>query len=168
LLALTSLLSCHGGSPEQHEVCPRTVAAFDLRVSALSGPLPEDTRIDVSYGGALTESYVMNGDNADNQIVCCAVGEIDGVKQMPGRCGATLDAGQGQLAQLDAGAPLEIRCSVWSNGAAKVTIKGGAFTPFERTLIADEDERYPECAALRTVGASLVLGDSDAGAVFPF
>ncbi len=164
LTALIASSGCRGESTNHGEVCPRTVAAFDVRVSALSGSLPADTRIDVTFGGSVTESYEMGSYSAENQVLCCVVGDGDGVQLSPASCGVPIDASPVVAANADAGLPVEIRCSVWSNGAAKIIVSGGSFNPIERTLIAEEDERYPDCTALRTVGASLILGDSDAGA----
>lgn len=165
LLSPLFVVACLGSGEGSSEVCPRTAAAFELRLSATSGELPRDTELRVTFGGATTESYSLRGGNDGNQVVCCVPGDGEGVSLAPATCGAPRESDASAVVTAPGVAAESIRCQLWTNGAAEVLAEGGEYLPIERTLVAREDVRHPECAAWETQQIELRFGlEDDAGA----
>ncbi len=163
-LAAASILGCHDPGNEDDPVCPRTAAAFDVHLTAADGELPPGTRISVTYGGASTEHYTVGEvPNANHSSVCCVPGDGDGLSLAPATCGQPL--GDASLRAADAD---EVRCLIWSNGAADVLVEARGYPLIAETLAAKEDERYPECGAWDTILVPLELTRGDAGHVKEF
>jgi hypothetical protein len=130
------------------------VPAFRLEVRRTNGEaLPGDTTIQVIFDGSGQETFSLAAPTAALQVTFCGV--------VPE--GAEPDAGA-----VDAGTPLdggagvrELRCDLWTNGAAKVTIKGSGLGTETRDLEAITSE-----CGVKTTASEIDLAPptADAGA----
>lgn len=112
-------------------------AAFELTVHSLFGPLPDDTKLEVTYGGG-TEPFQLGADNPEDVLQCKASPSADAS---------------------DAGVPVDsLTCKVWTQSAAKVTVEATGFPELQRDL---EAKRNGKCFV--TVAVDLALGETDAG-----
>ena len=118
LLALSAALLSAGCSPghgSDDPPCPGPKPAFRLEVRRTNGEdLPADTSVRVAFDGSGEETFSLTKPTASLQVTFCGV--------LPE--GSDPDGGL-----IDAGTPLEggvgiraIRCDLWTNGAAKVTV----------------------------------------------
>lgn len=127
---------CSDGNGDDPEDC-KLVAAFDLTVRAVPGPLPQDTTLEVQYGGGTETFRVDQGVQAQEVVLC------DDTKK---------DASAG-----DGGVP-QVHCKLWTQGAAKVTVTATGYSPVEEAL---EAKAKGKC--IQTVPIEILLGDPDGG-----
>jgi hypothetical protein len=134
--------------------------------------LPRSLGVEVEFGGATNESYSFHGGNEGNDVLCCVPANEPLSSLHPQTCGRSLSELNAPDAALDAASPsptvleppTELRCQIWTNGAADLTITARDTPELRRTLVADLDERYPQCSVWDTTSVKLVLGADDAGA----
>jgi hypothetical protein len=165
------LLACDPGSDAPEDVCPRARPAFELTIKSHEGTLPRNLGVEVEFGGATSERYSFQRGNEGNDVLCCVPGNEPLSSLHPQTCGRALSESMLADAALDAAPtapaplhpPTELRCQIWTNGAADLTITAGETPELRRTLVADLDERYPRCAVWDTTAVKLVLGATDAG-----
>jgi hypothetical protein len=174
--------ACRGAESEPDDlVCPRAAAAFDVKLTAAGGELPMDTQLEVTVEGATVESFSLHEGNQSHQVVCCVAGESAGLSLSPATCAeplpqitvvdASLVEDRDQVpfgtggAEAGARGVDTIHCRIWSNGAAHVLVHASGYPEVVETLVAQEDDRFPDCAAWRTVQIALRLQHADA-AVF--
>ncbi len=113
--------------------------AFELTVRAASGPVPDDMRLKIKYGGG-TEEYAVSDTTQTQEVMFC---------QRRGSDGGVPEAG------VPAG---EVFCKLWTQGAADLTVESSKYPKLERTLQADADG---EC--ILTVEELVVLSLPEAG-----
>lgn len=166
-------LCCDPTGDPPDEVCPRARPAFELTIASLEGPLPRSLEVEVEFGGAAIESYSFQRGNVGNDVLCCVPGNAQASSLHPQTCGRALSELMKPDAALDAAPPLatpsldlptRVHCQLWTNGAAELTITARDTPELRRTLVADQDERYPQCSVWDTTSVKLVLGADDAGA----
>jgi hypothetical protein len=152
-------------------VCPRARAAFSLELDMPGRALPKGLVIEVGFGGAESESYSLLKGNGMNDVLCCST--ENAVSLQPQSCGRPLVAADGAAAEADAAiAPTQpahvgggnLRCEVWTNGAAELKVTAYGYEPIDRVLVAEKDETYMECSVWQTVPVALTLELGDAGA----
>ncbi len=162
-MASLGAVSCREPDNSDTEVCPRAEAAFDLRVTAVGGSVPVGTRISVTYGGATTEHYVVGEGHSSNQAsLCCVDDSGEGLSLHPAHCGESL--ADASVPNSPLSSPTQVRCLIWSNGAADVIVEARGYPLVAQTLAAEEDESYPECGAWDTALTRVELSRLDAGA----
>lgn len=137
LLRSAAALACAGfltacGSEEEPKEC-KARAAFDLEVRAASGALPSDTSVLVEYGGG-QEEYRLDDPVHQQEDVLCTTEPAD------------------------AGAVMTLRCALWTQGAATVTVRASGYPELQEELEAQADGK-----CIETVPVVLTLGDVDAG-----
>jgi hypothetical protein len=116
-----------------------------LTVSSTVGVLPENTSVEVSYGG-VAESYSLDQSGETHNALFCAYGNNDA---RPSR-GAGGEGGAGPLPT----GPTTLVCELYTLAAVAITVSGGDFEPVELSLAPDSDD----CGAI-TVEAEIVLGE---------
>jgi hypothetical protein len=121
-----------GADPKQCSVVP----AYELTLTAVSGPLPPDTRLTVQYGGG-TETYRVDTGDQDQKVVLCKTDVPDG-----GDAGPVVT---------------EVRCELWTQGSTLVTVEATGFDTVEKSLKPDKDG---DC--FNTLPVEITLGDQDA------
>jgi hypothetical protein len=129
--------------------------SFRLEIAAPHEPLPEDTAVRIAHGAGC-EQYTLG--QSGTAALPCVAGDPAGVLFCaPLPTAAPNDAaGEGgasdQTAQVSA-----LRCEVWSDGAATLTVTSKGYVPVERQLQADVDD----CGA-KTVNVAVELELLDA------
>lgn len=129
-------LACSNGDGDDPKDC-KLVAAFELTVRAVPGPLPADTTLEVQYGGG-TETFRLDQGVQTQEVVLCDE--------------TAKDAGAAD------GGVAEVHCRLWTQGAAKVTVTASGYPTVEETL---EAKAQGKC--IQTVPVEIVLGDADGG-----
>ena len=139
LSALTlALLNVSCSSDDGRKECTLR-PAFELTVRAASGPVPDDMRLKVKYGGG-TEEYSVSDTTQTQEVVFCQRRDPDG--GVP-----------------EAGLPVgEVFCKLWTQGAADLTVESSKYPKLERTLEAKADG---DC--ILTVEEVVVLSLPEAG-----
>lgn len=169
LLALAAVCACQQHAPKADPVCPRARAAFELEVSTDSATLPESLVVRVGFGGAESEAYSPKLGNRHNTVLCCSSNANASLRPMT--CGQDLsaeDAGEASNPVPTMSEPKDasdVRCQVWSNGAAELTVSARGFAPVHRTLAAEPDSELPQCSVWHTVAVPLILRHGDAGVI---
>jgi hypothetical protein len=107
------LLSAGCSSSDPGPNCPAAGPTFRVTLTAMPGPLPPDTRLEVKYGA--------------------------GVEQYPGNAGKSVFC-HDVPGDPDAGARDAISCDLWTSGAADVTVTATGYATIERTLMAVRDD----------------------------
>ena len=127
-------------------------AAFDLSVRTATGPLPEDTEIEVEYGGTLSETYRLSDPvHAGETVLCQATGPDAGTVDADTEAGS--DAGS------DAGPTevLALRCALWTSGLVTISVRASGYPDLKRELTPTAEHK-----CIQTVPVELVLGATDA------
>lgn len=118
------LLAC-SPSNDPPLTCPGPRPAFQLKVQTFDGrPLPPQTRLVVEYGGSGEESFQLGAPNGSPQVVFCQPSQ-------QGAAGASGAAGAGGASPL-----AELRCDLWTDGAANVIVEAEGFATFRQTFPA--------------------------------
>jgi hypothetical protein len=151
--ALTLLAACSSSSPPT-SCARRPVPAFRLEVTAGEGNLPEGTRVDVTYGGRQTGTYVLGQAGSANEDVCCRPGAHASLPLPHVSCGG--DAGPVG----SAGSPGAILCELWTDGVAEIRIHATGFPTLDKILPAKVTD--PTCG-VDTVDVQLTLTRGDGG-----
>ena len=150
LSALSLLLNCRNGDDDDGtDACPGTPSpAFTVSITAVSGPLPQDTSVHLAYGGG-SEEYFLAGNGGHPSVMFCNPEQ-----------GSAGWGGEGGAAPGAAGAPqgtplptTRLVCEVWVEGAATIRVSGGDYPELEAELQGESNECGPE-----TVEEELVLG----------
>jgi hypothetical protein len=104
--------------------CSGLEPAFALLIVAEDGPLPDDLRLSVTYGGGI-EEFVLADTERTGEVVFCAPSDRDGgAPSMPDAEAEALEA---------------LRCELWTDGAATIDVQGGDYPPLEHELEAEAD-----------------------------
>jgi hypothetical protein len=160
---------CDSKKPPPVMMCPDPVPAFRVRLTSGS-TLPPGAKLEVVFGGAQSEQYVLGEAHSSNETVCCT--SLAAGAPVPSSIPCDGAAGTPQVADasqvLDAGATAVteyalITCELWTNGAAKVTVEAEGYQVSTETLVAEADEELEYCNAFRTVYVDLSLLRPDAG-----
>lgn len=110
-VAASLLAACSSSDPGP--TCRPNGPTFRVMLTAVPGPLPPDTRIEVKYGA--------------------------GVERYPGNAGKSIFC-HDVSSDPDAGVREGISCDLWTSGAADVSVTASGYLPVERTLVAERDE----------------------------
>ncbi len=122
-----------------------------LVLTAESGPLPEDTRINVRYGGNRDGEPYALGDTRTPQAVFCKEISTPPAEEAPseGGAGSTLEQHPGVWT---------LRCRLFTQGPARLDVEAEGYASIEdESLSFDDDER---CEVVKTVELKRLL---DAG-----
>jgi hypothetical protein len=130
--------------PSDGATCDRRPKpSFALQLESYGKALPPDTELLVTFGAG-EERWKLAAPPQRPRVVFCTVGNVaEGGVDAAEDSGD--DAGQGEVRAL--------RCELWTDGAASVTISGGSFEALERALVAERDDCGP-----RTVPVTLQFG----------
>ncbi len=146
-----SALACSNDDPMNQAACPKPLPAFSVKITAMDGALPADTKVSVHYGAA-DEEYTLGEEGVAHDSVFC--------KELTTRAG---DAGAEAGADAGtSGAPLSLQCDLWTQGSAEIKVTGGDYPPLEEQLEA-ELNGPPECGTVKTVEYDIELTPGDAG-----
>ena len=122
-----------GCGPDQRPEGPCDGPSFNLVVGTETGPLPEDTRINVRYGGNQDgEPYVL-GERRTPQAVFCAEDTSEGgasaSEEQHGAAGAGAGAG---AAPVHGHEPVQrLRCRLYTQGPARLDVTATGYVPIE-------------------------------------
>jgi hypothetical protein len=176
LAAATALLGCGpGASPQRCE----GKADFVVSLTSPTDTFPNDTQIEVTFGGGSTEAYRLTGVN-DPEVLFCEINSAPGPGGNEGGAGGTASSMQdiaggagaggtpstggwghgGAPASMTGGASgasdgraiHSITCEVWSGGPATITIRAASWRT-TRELQADSEH----C----TSSEDIVLGEPE-------
>jgi hypothetical protein len=112
----------------ENSPCPGPQPAFRLEVRRASGEaLPGDTSVEVIFDGSGQETFSLAAPAASLQVTFCGVVPA-GAEPDAG----AIDAGDSN----DTAGVRSIRCDLWTNGAAKVTVKASGLRTESRELEA--------------------------------
>lgn len=115
LLAAIFVPACSDES-EPGPVCSdANLPAFRVRITCEDGALPDDVRIEVTYGAG-NEVYELDDDTRANKAVFC--------KPEPA----------------DAAAPEAVVCDLWTSGAATLKVTAEGYETIDEMLSAERDE----------------------------
>lgn len=147
------------GCADDHEVpepCGAPTPAFRFEATTLHAPLPDNLTLQVTFGGAQSETYELGSSRVGEVACCVTVAQIsDAPAHIP--CGATMDAG--------VVAPNAIVCDLWTNGAVDLTVSVRDEVLITQTLHAKLLDQKSDCGQFETLPAHWVLGEADAGVV---
>lgn len=135
LLAAIFVPACSDDS-EPGPICDdASLPAFRVRVTCEDGALPDDLRIEVTYGAG-HEIYELDDDTRANKAVFC------------------------RAQSGDAGAPKMVLCDLWTSGAAGLKVTAEGYETIDEMLSAERDE----CGIVMTeVERTLEREKSDGG-----
>ncbi|MCA9630351.1 MAG: hypothetical protein KC766_21925 [Myxococcales bacterium] len=114
LLALVALAGCSADKDPPSNECPGPQATFDVRIFAMDGPLPDDTRVDVMFSSG-EEVYRLDQPEAPLEAVRCS-------------------------RELEADLPVALECALWTNGPASVTVTATGYADLQQELVHEHDE----------------------------
>ena len=119
------LAGCGSESSPPASTCPGPRPAFSLTVVARTGaPLPWQTRVKVKSGGG-EETYDASAPTSSPQFVFCKPLDANG---------AAIDADAGDSVMLGS-----IACTLWTDGAADVTVDATGFVTAHQMFEAKDD-----------------------------
>jgi hypothetical protein len=131
--------------------CEPSGPAFHLQLRAEGDDLPPDFSVTARYQGNLEETFSVRG-RSHNEDLCCQLGSWSETGPVP----ETVCAGRPS----DAGAGNALNCTLWSNGAATISLSAHGYEELTEDLVATFDE---ECEIVLTSDVRLVLERHDAG-----
>ncbi len=156
-LFLALLLSSCKDDPPQPTNC--SGPDFDVVISAVEGPLPLDTNILLEYAGGPDEEYMLS-DSMDHRVLFCVPSDREGNPPdgtgghagngVAGLAGIGGAGGEGPEGDVEA-----VRCTLWTDGPARLTIE----TSIYATEIVQLSAKKGKC----TVTRDIVLGLADGG-----
>jgi len=117
---------------------------YSLRVTLATGdPLPEDTTVQVTYGGDNEETFALANPNETHQVLFCSA------------TGSALGGGAGAGGEGGAGpdGPTELTCELWIEGGVAIEVQSAEFGSLQVSLAPESDD----CGPL-TVEEEIVLG----------
>ncbi len=129
--------------------------SFNLVVSAVDGPLPADTRINVRYGSNQEGEPYALGQDSRKQAVFCEEDTVQGggpseLRETGDQAGGA--GGAGPAAPHEEGASADVwalRCRLYTQGPARIDITATGYETIEdRALSLDEDERCDVAAPI--------------------
>lgn len=134
--------------------------SFNLIVRAQQGPLPEDTRINVRYGGNQEGEPYELGKPRAAQAVSCKEDLTEGGASSTDPQGAAGDAGGSAVDTLVDGAEgvAALRCSLYTQGPARLDVTATGYEPIEDQALSFD--RKARCEVLVEVKLKALL---DAG-----
>ena len=140
-------LACSSSSPPHP--CPNEQPpAFSITVRAADGPLPDDTRIVMAYGGG-SEEYALGTNHSAPSVMFCTPELVP-----QGSSGAHAGGGSGTPTPSESVDHLV--CDLWIEGAATIWVQGGDYAKLEVELSGEANECGPQ-----TVFEELVLGEDE-------
>lgn len=114
-LHTSGLVACSSESATEREPCPKSAApSFRVEITAEEGALPEDVRVEVTYGAGY-ELYALDDSSRAGKSVLCETTE-------------------------DASGVEAISCELWTSGAASLKVSATGYEPIDETLSAERDE----------------------------
>jgi hypothetical protein len=137
---------------------------FDVVITALDAPLPADTLVSVEYGGGEMEEYSPT-EQPECHVLFCSPSDREGNPVgHGGQCSSGFDGLGGAGGETSGGAGgkasgglLEgLRCKLWTDGPATVTVRTSMYPIKPVPLSA----KTGKC----TVSAEIELGPDDGGA----
>jgi hypothetical protein len=148
-ITLCAIASCGKDSHDDPGACSSSPKpAFYLVVRAVDlRPLPSDTTISVHFGSG-SEDFALDNPSASPKSVFCGI-------VAPG---ADVDAG-GVDAGPDSGPAQQIACSLWTDGAADVTVVAKGLATQEQSFEA----KIGDCDHIVTTSALIELTPPDGG-----
>lgn len=150
LSAFALLQNCAAGDDDDGTAaCPGTPSpAFAVSITAVEGPLPQDTSVRLAYGGG-SEEYLLTGNGGQPSVMFC--NRERGSAGLGGEGGAALGAAGATQGAVQP--TTRLVCEVWVEGAATIWVSGGDYPELEAELEGESNECGPE-----TVEEDLVLG----------
>jgi hypothetical protein len=128
----------------QTRYCGDQEPTFLLTVRMATGePLPDDTTVEVTYGGDNSETYSLTGPGESHEVLFCTP---EGANSEP-------EAGHAGQGGASSGGPSTLSCELWIEGGAAVEVNGGNLEPLEMELAPESDECGPV-----TVEEGVLLG----------
>lgn len=111
---LLLLSACADDAKPAPSECAGPRAAFDVRISAADGALPDDTQLTVTFSSG-EEVYAVSTPDAPLETV---------------RCSQTLEGT----------ALTAVRCALWTDGPASVAVSATGYLLLEEELVHETDE----------------------------
>jgi hypothetical protein len=129
---------------------------FDVTIMALDAPLPGDTVVHVAYGGGIVEDHRVDDPRAKHQNVFCYPADREGnLPGAGGEGGVRQISGPGGEGGSGGAGPEALRCRLWTDGPATVTVMTSIYPSVETRLRAKK--------GICTVMANIELGTDDGG-----
>lgn len=155
LLALLALASCDDEPPPPADC---TTPDFDVVITAVDAPLPADTVVTMEYGGGDDEYRLTNDPEGPENLFCSPSDRkgnpISGDAGEGGQSARNADGGAGGA---PSGGTIEgLRCDLWSDGPATLTIT----TSMYPVTVAKLQPKKGVC----TVSTEVEIGPNDGGA----
>jgi hypothetical protein len=147
------LLSCKK-DPSHPADCP-SGPDFEVRITALEGPVPADVIVRIDYAGGLTDEYSIP-DHRKHSALFCAPTDRDGNPLAEGGQGGEGGLAQGSNGSGGAGSSrgLEaLTCELWTDSPAILTVE----TDLYPTTTASLEAKKGQCTVFTEI--ELSLGD---------
>jgi len=129
---------------------------FDVVITVLDAPLPAETVVSVEYGGGVMEEYRLTGQTECHVLFCSPSDREGNPVGDGGQCRSGLDGFGGAGGEASGGALEGLRCKLWTDGPAKMTVETTLYPTVERQLSAKKGK----C----TVSTAIEIGPDDGGA----
>jgi hypothetical protein len=124
---LGSLAAFGGCGPNPRPQGPCDGPSFNLVVRTETGPLPQDTRINVRYGGNQDGEPYALGDDRTGQAVFCT----ESAGGAPGGDEPDEAAGAGPAQAREHVPPDSLHCALYTQGPARLDVTATGYVPIE-------------------------------------
>lgn len=114
LWSTVTLLGCSGESEPSRPLCPPAGPSFRVTIEAEGEALPEDIRIEISYGAGHEVYRLDDATRAGKSVFCEPLPDAENVET--------------------------IVCELWTSGAAGLEISAEGYEPIDETLSAERDD----------------------------
>jgi hypothetical protein len=153
LLALL-LLSCKKDPPHPAD-CP-SGPDFEVRITALDGPVPRDVLVAITYAGGLTDQYSIP-DHGKHSALFCKPTDREGNPLASGGQGGQggLEHGSSGFGGTGSGSGIEaLTCELWTDSPATLTVE----TSMYPTATAGLEAKKGTCTVFSEVELTLEDG----------